>query len=171
MTTQKLAEALRLAYEAMSGSTDKTLLPRAHRAVEQALAAHEAEQEQAGEAVVGEAGTMPGTSGFTMACFHANKVPIGTKLYTRPQQPLSDEQINLIISSSEVHEYHPGAVLELIRAIESAVAAAVANRCADLCAATGPIAADMYGDGAECISTADLCADAIRREFGEVSNG
>lgn len=49
------------------------------------------------------------------------------------------------------------------------VAAAVAKRCADLCAATGQIAADMYGDGAECISTADLCADAIRREFGEES--
>lgn len=33
---------------------------------------------------VGEAGTMPGASGFTMACFHAEKVPVGTKLYTRP---------------------------------------------------------------------------------------
>jgi hypothetical protein len=33
---------------------------------------------------VGEAGTMPGTSGFTMACFHADKVPLGTKLYTQP---------------------------------------------------------------------------------------
>ena len=42
----KLAEALRLAYEALSGSSDKTLLPRAHRAVEQALAAHDAEQAQ-----------------------------------------------------------------------------------------------------------------------------
>ncbi len=30
---------------------------------------------------VGEAGSMPGTSGFTMACFHADKVPLGTKLY------------------------------------------------------------------------------------------
>lgn len=30
---------------------------------------------------VGEAGTMPGTAGFTMACFHADKVPVGTKLY------------------------------------------------------------------------------------------
>lgn len=33
---------------------------------------------------VGEVGTMPGTSGFTMACFHADKVPLGTKLYTAP---------------------------------------------------------------------------------------
>ncbi|QHE11827.1 hypothetical protein [Burkholderia glumae] len=34
----------------------------------------------AGEAV-GVADSMPGTSGFTMACFEAAKVPIGTKLY------------------------------------------------------------------------------------------
>lgn len=31
---------------------------------------------------VGEAGTMPGTTGFTMACFKADEVPVGTKLYT-----------------------------------------------------------------------------------------
>lgn len=30
---------------------------------------------------VGEVGSMPGTSGFTMACFKAEDVPIGTKLY------------------------------------------------------------------------------------------
>lgn len=34
---------------------------------------------------VGEAGTMPGTSGFTMAVFNASDVPVGTKLYTEPQ--------------------------------------------------------------------------------------
>lgn len=51
------------------------------------------EQEQAGEAVVGEAGTMPGTSGFTMACFHADKVPLGTKLYTRPLEPLTQTKL------------------------------------------------------------------------------
>lgn len=33
---------------------------------------------------VGEAGTMPGTDGFTMACFKAVDVPVGTKLYTAP---------------------------------------------------------------------------------------
>lgn len=38
-----------------------------------------------GEAVaVGEAAVMPGTSGFTMACFKATDVPLGTKLYTHP---------------------------------------------------------------------------------------
>lgn len=47
---------------------------------------------------VGEAGTMPGTSGFTMACFHADKVPVGTKLYAdalRPQAvPMTDATID-----------------------------------------------------------------------------
>lgn len=32
--------------------------------------------------LVGEVGAMPGTSGFTMACFKADDVPAGTKLYT-----------------------------------------------------------------------------------------
>ena len=44
---------------------------------------------QAEQAVAGEAGTMPGTDGFTMACFKANDVPVGTPLYTRPQAALS----------------------------------------------------------------------------------
>lgn len=43
----------------------------------------EAAARQAGE-VVGKAGAMPGTSGFTMACFEASKVPLGTDLYTSP---------------------------------------------------------------------------------------
>ena len=33
---------------------------------------------------IGTTGGLPGTPGFTMACFHADKVPIGTKLYTLP---------------------------------------------------------------------------------------
>lgn len=36
----------------------------------------------AGLEVVGEAGSMPGSSGFTMAAFKADAVPIGTKLVT-----------------------------------------------------------------------------------------
>lgn len=31
----------------------------------------------------GEVGRMPGTDGFTMACFRAAEVPIGTTLYVR----------------------------------------------------------------------------------------
>jgi hypothetical protein len=34
---------------------------------------------------IGEVGTMPGTSGFTMACFRADEAPVGTKIYTTPQ--------------------------------------------------------------------------------------
>jgi hypothetical protein len=55
---------------------------------------------------VGEAGSMPGTSGFTMACFKAEDVPLGTKLYASPPssvqpekeecRPLTDEQIDAI---------------------------------------------------------------------------
>ena len=33
---------------------------------------------------IGTAGGMPGTTGFTMACFHADKVSIGDKLYALP---------------------------------------------------------------------------------------
>ena len=33
---------------------------------------------------IGTTGGMPGTTGFTMACFHADKVPIGSKLYALP---------------------------------------------------------------------------------------
>ena len=45
---------------------------------------------------VGEVGSMPGTDGFTMACFKASDVPIGTKLYTAEvlamgRVPLTDE--------------------------------------------------------------------------------
>ena len=38
--------------------------------------------EAAGLEVVGQAGSMPGTSGFTMAAFKAHEVPIGTDLVT-----------------------------------------------------------------------------------------
>jgi hypothetical protein len=40
---------------------------------------------------VGEAGSMPGTEGFTMAAFKASEVPIGTKLYTHPALSASRE--------------------------------------------------------------------------------
>ena len=33
---------------------------------------------------IGTTEGMPGTTGFTMACFHADKVPIGSKLYALP---------------------------------------------------------------------------------------
>ena len=39
----------------------------------------------AGGDQVGRAMSLPGISGFTMACFHSDVVPLGTKLYTTPQ--------------------------------------------------------------------------------------
>jgi hypothetical protein len=56
-----------------------------------ALAQPQGEQEP-----VGEAGSMPGTDGFTMACFRASDVPVGTKLYTHPQpqrEPLTEADL------------------------------------------------------------------------------
>jgi len=49
---------------------------------------------------VGETSSMPGTSGFTMACFNADEIPVGTKLYTHPQQRNAVE----VISQREVQE-------------------------------------------------------------------
>lgn len=51
-----------------------------------------------GEALpVGEAGSMPGTDGFTMAAFRAVDVPIGTKLYARPVPGVSREEVAEIV--------------------------------------------------------------------------
>lgn len=36
--------------------------------------------------VIGIAGTMPGTDGFTMAAFLADNVPVGTELFIKPQE-------------------------------------------------------------------------------------
>ena len=40
------------------------------------------------------------------------------------------------------------------------------ERFAKLCEIAGEEAADMYGDGAECLATAALCAEAIRAQKG-----
>jgi hypothetical protein len=49
-----------------------------------------------------------------------------------------------------------------MRAFRAAGVAAAVERCAVLCESTGELAADMYGDGAECLQTASMCAEAIR---------
>ena len=36
------------------------------------------------------------------------------------------------------------------------------ERCAKVCETMGPVMCDSYGDDAECIQTADACAEAIR---------
>jgi hypothetical protein len=52
--------------------------------IERHIANHSADLTAAGKEAVGQAGAMPGTDGFTMACFKASDVPIGTPLYTAP---------------------------------------------------------------------------------------
>jgi len=42
------------------------------------------------------------------------------------------------------------------------VAAAEREACAQVCERLGPVLAERYGSGAECISTADECAAEIR---------
>ena len=78
----------------------------------------------------GIAGSMPGTSGFTMACFSADEVPMGTKLYALPgAQPAPNLHVDLItdylvsISARVAHQDDPKAqaeILELLRMLAAA---------------------------------------------------
>lgn len=43
-----------------------------------------------------------------------------------------------------------------------AARAAALEEAAEVCERIGPVMAERYGPGAECITTADECADAIR---------
>jgi len=72
-----------LRRERMDSNAERLLGARNH------IASRLRGEAQAEQQAVGEAGTMPGTDGFTMACFKANDVPVGTPLYTRPQAALS----------------------------------------------------------------------------------
>lgn len=73
-----------------TGGGDPSLLERAGAALARLQCARdglEAADQTAADlrgSCVGAAGAMPGTSGFTMACFKADEVPLGTRLYTRP---------------------------------------------------------------------------------------
>lgn len=50
---------------------------------------------------IGTTGGMPGTTGFTMACFHADKVPIGSKLYALPgAQPGPSVQSSMLLAAA-----------------------------------------------------------------------
>ena len=49
-----------------------------------------------------------------------------------------------------------------MRAYAAAAVEAEREQCALACVEAGELASQMYGDGAKCIATADLCADAIR---------
>lgn len=73
-------EALREAQVLMERFQDEKLRRSAMQALREAL-----EQPQDKHETVGKAGPMPGADGFTMACFRASDVSVGTELYTRPQ--------------------------------------------------------------------------------------
>lgn len=78
-------------------------------------------QPQVGQEPVGEAAFMPGTTGFTMACFLASDVPVGTKLYTQPQpkrEPLTRERIKAI--QNELSDTVGCSYETMARAIEAA---------------------------------------------------
>lgn len=57
---------------------------------------------------VGEAGPMPGTAGFTIACFKAADVPIGTKLYAapsaQPEAPADPKRLARRLNASRLLE-------------------------------------------------------------------
>ena len=51
---------------------------------------------------------------------------------------------------------------DMLARFAALVAAAERERCAKVCESTGEVAADMYGDGVECLTTASMCAATIR---------
>lgn len=50
-----------------------------------------------GESFVGEVGTMPGTTAFTMAVFKAEDVPVGTRLYALTNNTLLESRDKFIV--------------------------------------------------------------------------
>lgn len=74
---------------------------------------------------VGKTVLMPGTNGFTMACFHASDVPVDTELYTAPQpaqQPLTQELLHSLWLHTPVDYYTDNESIfkQAARAIERA---------------------------------------------------
>lgn len=51
---------------------------------------------QAQQTPVAQVSAMPGTSGFTIACFKADEVPEGTPIYTAPQSDIYREALKEI---------------------------------------------------------------------------
>lgn len=101
-------------------STNMQIFPDEARAI----AAHlkTTPQPQAAQPV-GEAGAMPGTpSRFTMACFKAADVPLGTKLYTAAPA-LTEEQINAAVT--EFDEWAAGGNQQTRECIAAVVRAAL----------------------------------------------
>lgn len=91
-------EIIRMAREAGGVADDQTVVLW-HEELERFAALVAAHALRSGVGVtnassepVAKAGAMPGTSsGFTMACFKASDVPVGTSIYTAPQPAQSKD--------------------------------------------------------------------------------
>ena len=128
MSAHNLAEALRLAREWFNHE-EAGVGPQAFEviaAADAALAAHEAEQ-QAGEAVIYSISAQNHTEDAYATVQILNsagkgywELPMkaGTKLFTRPQQPLSLDQI--IAATSKIDFTAAGWMVAVTRAIEAA---------------------------------------------------
>lgn len=103
----------------MSAEREAALLAKLEAADRERDALRAKIEAMAKQEPVGGAGAMPGTSGFTMACFRADAVPFGSKLYALPgahaQPTPSDEYVGWYcahcqrgVAASEVtyHEQH-----------------------------------------------------------------
>ena len=98
---ERTLEALSLALSDVDWRKDSPTQPVIHKAYNATCAAMEQPQDE--HEPVGEAGSMPGADGFTMACFRASDVSVGTELYTHPQpKPLTDEAVLGVAKSIEI---------------------------------------------------------------------
>jgi len=91
---RKLATIVRdlPSYNAQEMARELVRLAKVADEIEVVKEARRAQPEGEAPQAVGEAGPMPGTSGFTMACFKAADVPVGTKLYAATLLPLCGAQ-------------------------------------------------------------------------------
>jgi hypothetical protein len=122
------------------------------------------QQPQVEQEPAGETEFMPGTTGFTMACFRASDAPVGTKLYTHPQpprQPLTDKRIDeLLVESALVP------VVPLYKTIARAVERE--HRIGQSAAPQQPQAA--ADDAQEQCRTALQAIEKLNGELGKVSD-
>lgn len=82
---------------------------------------------------VGIAGSMPGTSGFTVACFSADEVPVGTKLYALPgAQPTPSVPTALLVAVADLV-----AQMEIVSRVGYVDMPDDTDSCASFCVAEG----------------------------------
>lgn len=93
---------------------------------------------------VGQAAYMPGTEGFTMACFKAADVPAGTNLYTLPPM---DEDADICLIARVFADFRKDACVPgddrvseaFIKAARRLMGAASAYKRCEYCDGTGDV--------------------------------